>query len=30
MLVLAVLFAPRGILGVFENVGKYFAERKRT
>ena len=30
MLVLAVLFARRGILGIFENIGKYFAERKRT
>src|SRR6185312_102724 len=26
MLVLAVLFTPRGVLGVFENIGKYFSE----
>jgi branched-chain amino acid transport system permease protein len=30
MLVLAVLFAPRGILGLFERVGSYLAERKRS
>jgi len=30
MLVLAVLFAPRGILGVFERFGTYLAERKRS
>ena len=30
MLVLAVLFTPRGVLGVFENIGKYFSERKKS
>jgi branched-chain amino acid transport system permease protein len=30
VLVLAVLFAPRGVLGVFENIGKYFSERKKS
>jgi len=30
VLVLAVLFAPRGILGLFERMGSYFAERKRS
>jgi len=29
MLVLAVLFTPRGLLGVFEKIGKYFSERKK-
>ncbi len=29
MLVLAVLFAPRGVLGLFESIGKYFSERKK-
>ena len=29
-LVLAVLFTPRGVLGVFENIGKYFSERKKS
>ena len=28
--VLAVLFAPRGVLGVFEKLGKYFSERKKS
>jgi branched-chain amino acid transport system permease protein len=30
MLVLAVLFTPRGILGLFERIGDYLAERKRS
>ena len=27
---LSVLFTPRGVLGVFENIGKYFSERKKS
>ena len=30
MLVLVVLFAPRGVLGIFEKIGGYFSERKRS
>jgi branched-chain amino acid transport system permease protein len=30
MLVLAVLFTPRGVLGVFESIGRYFSERKKS
>jgi branched-chain amino acid transport system permease protein len=30
VLVLTVLFAPRGLLGVFENIGKYFGRGKRS
>ena len=30
MLVLAVLFTPRGVLGVFESIGKYFSERTKS
>jgi branched-chain amino acid transport system permease protein len=30
MLVLAVLFARRGVLGLFESAGQYFAERKKS
>jgi branched-chain amino acid transport system permease protein len=29
VLVLAVLFAPRGVLGLFEDLGKYFARKER-
>ena len=29
MLVLAVLFARRGLLGLFEDCGEYFSRRKR-
>jgi hypothetical protein len=28
LLVLAVLFARRGVLGLFEQAGEYFARRK--
>jgi len=30
VLVLAVLFTPRGVLGVFESIGKYFSEEKKS
>ena len=30
VLVLTVLFAPRGLLGLFEKAGEYFTERKRS
>jgi ABC-type branched-subunit amino acid transport system permease subunit len=30
MLVLAVLFARRGVLGLFESAGQYLAERKKS
>jgi len=30
VLVLAVLFAPRGLLGLLERAGQYFTERKRS
>ena len=30
VLVLAVLFTPRGVLGAFENFGRYFSERKKS
>jgi branched-chain amino acid transport system permease protein len=29
VLVLAVLFTPRGVLGLFESIGKFFPERKK-